>query len=77
MSKQIAVRLPEDLVQFIDRMVRDGRGRSRAVVVARAVEREQRRELAAQDAKILAAETPDDDLDDLARYAASTPVDLD
>ncbi|MBA3310340.1 MAG: ribbon-helix-helix protein, CopG family [Nocardioidaceae bacterium] len=77
MSKQIAVRLPEDLVQFIDRMVRDGRGRSRAVVVARAVEREQRRELAAQDARILAAATPDDDLDDLARYAASTPVDLD
>lgn len=77
MSRQIAVRLPDDVVDFIDRMVGEGRESSRAAVVARAVERERRRELAVQDARILAEAAADDDLDDLAKYAASTPVDVD
>jgi Arc/MetJ-type ribon-helix-helix transcriptional regulator len=46
MSKQIAVRLPDDLVEFVDPMVSTGRQRSRAAVVTRALERERRRAMA-------------------------------
>lgn len=75
MSTQIAVRLPEELVEFIDQMVSDGRAPSRAAVVSRAIQRERRRELAARDAAILGATGDDDDLDALARHAARTSLD--
>jgi len=75
MSKQIAVRLPEDLVEFIDQLVDHGQATSRAVVVARAVDRERRREIAARDAAILSQASGDPDLDRLAEYAARTPLD--
>src|SRR4051812_2855802 len=75
-STQIAVRLPEELVEFIDRLVSDGRATSRAAVVSRALQRERRREIAARGAAILAASEPeDDDLDALARHAAQVPLD--
>jgi Arc/MetJ-type ribon-helix-helix transcriptional regulator len=54
MSKQIAVRLPDELVQFVDRAVTSGYARSRAGVVTRALEREHRRAVAERDAEILA-----------------------
>ena len=75
MSTQIAVRLNEELVEFIDRLVADGRAPSRAAVVSRALQRERRREIAARDAAILAAEGDDEDLDALAEHAARTPLD--
>lgn len=75
MSAQIAVRLPEELVEFIDRLVADGRASSRAAVVSQALQRERRRELAARDAAILAVNGDDDDLDVLAEHAARTPFD--
>ncbi len=74
-STQIAVRLPEELVEFIDRLVADGRAPSRAAVVSQALQRERRRELAARDAAILAAVAENDDLDALAAHAARTPLD--
>jgi Arc/MetJ-type ribon-helix-helix transcriptional regulator len=74
-SAQIAVRLPEELVEFIDRLVADGRASSRAAVVSQALQRERRRELAARDAAILAAGGQDDDLDALAQHVAQTPLD--
>lgn len=74
MSTQIAVRLAEDLVGFIDQLVSEGKAPSRAAVVSRALERERRREVAARDAAILAA-TEDDDFDELAEHAARTPLD--
>ena len=80
MSTQIAVRLPEELVEFVDRLVSDGRAPSRAAVVSRALHRELRREVAARDAAILAANgTPaDDDMDALAEHTARVPMtDLD
>ncbi|HEY8828288.1 MAG TPA: hypothetical protein VIM17_11080 [Jatrophihabitantaceae bacterium] len=78
MSKQIAVRLPDDIVEFIDQLVEHGQASSRAVVVARAVDRERRRETAARDAAILARAGADPDLDSLAEYAARMPLaDLD
>jgi hypothetical protein len=70
MSKQIAVRLPDDLVEFVDEAVESGNARSRATFVARVLERERRRLLAARDAEILARTGPDPDLVGLAEYAA-------
>ena len=78
MSTQIAVRLPEELVEFIDRLIADGRAPSRAAVVSRALQRERRREVAARDAAILAAaqdSAAEDELDALAQHAARTPLD--
>lgn len=75
MSKQIAVRLPEDLVEFVDQLVENGKATSRAEVLARALEQERRQEIAARDAAILAQSEPDRDLDDLAEFAARTPLD--
>jgi Arc/MetJ-type ribon-helix-helix transcriptional regulator len=77
MSKQIAVRLSDDLVAFVDEIVRSGRERSRAAVVSRALEREQRRMLAARDATILAATGPDPELEGLANHAAELTIDAD
>ena len=75
MTTRIAVRLPEDLVAFMDRLVDEGRAASRAVVVARALQRERRRDMAMCDAAILAAAVDEADLDGLARHAASVPLD--
>jgi Arc/MetJ-type ribon-helix-helix transcriptional regulator len=74
MSKQIAVRLSDDLVEFVDEIVESGRERSRAAVVARALERERRRLAAEGDAEILAAAGPDPELAGLAEYAAGIGV---
>ena len=74
MSRQIAVRLPDDVVEFIDQRVVQG-ARSRASVVAQALRREQRLAIAARDAAILAASGGDPDMDNLAEYAARTPMD--
>jgi Arc/MetJ-type ribon-helix-helix transcriptional regulator len=70
MSKQIAVRVPDDLVEFVDELVEAGAERSRATFVAKALERERHRLLAARDAEILARTGPDPDLVGLAEYAA-------
>ena len=70
MTRQIAVRLPEELVEFVDEIVNSGAGRSRAAVVTRALERERRRVIAARDAEILASTGPDPELAGLAERAA-------
>ncbi len=75
MSKQIAVRLDDDLVEFVDDIVGSGRQPSRAAVVASALERERRRMVAVHDAEILAASGPDPELVGLAEHAVSTPLD--
>jgi Arc/MetJ-type ribon-helix-helix transcriptional regulator len=77
MSKQIAVRLPEELVDFVDEQVGSGAGRSRAAVVARALERDRRRAVAARDAAILGASPPDSDLAGLAEHVADLKRKLD
>jgi antitoxin MazE3 len=73
MSTQIAVRLPDELVDFVDEVVVSGRGRSRASVVIQALERERRRAVAARDAEILARTGPDPELAGLAEYARGVP----
>lgn len=69
MSRQIAVRLADDLVEFVDGIVGRGEQPSRAAVVARALERERRRMVAARDAEILATSGPDPELAGLAEHA--------
>jgi Arc/MetJ-type ribon-helix-helix transcriptional regulator len=78
MSTQIAIRLSDDMVAFIDDLVRRGDARSRAAVVSRALERERRHKMAERDVAILVQEAPDADMDGLAKFAASTRLaDLD
>ncbi|MPY83539.1 MAG: antitoxin [Actinophytocola sp.] len=75
MSKQVALRLSNDLVAYIDEAVAEGRATSRAALVADALDRDRRRQRAERDAAILAAEGTDQDLDELADYAATVPMD--
>lgn len=75
MSVQIAVRLPEDLLAFVDDLVSHGDAPSRAAVVSRALERERRRKVAERDAVVLAEAGTDTDLDSLAEFAANTSLD--
>ena len=75
MSKQIAIRLPDEVVEFIDDQVQQRRVASRAAFVQAALDRERRRLLAARDAEILAERVPDD-FDSLAAYAAGLETGL-
>ena len=68
MSTQIAVRLPDEMVAFLDHAVATGRAPSRAAIVASAVEREMRRLAAERDAEILRAQGAADDLDGLVEW---------
>lgn len=77
MGKQIAVRLSDDLVAFVDGVVESGDERSRAAVVTRALERERRRLAAARDVEILAGAGSDPELDGLAGYTKRVPLELD
>ncbi|MFT4035414.1 MAG: hypothetical protein QM679_07550 [Patulibacter sp.] len=77
MSRQIAVRLQDDLVDFLDAAVEAGTARSRASLVTRALERERRRQLAERDAEILAHTGTDAVLDGLSSYARRQALPLD
>jgi len=76
-STQIAVRLPDDTVAFLDRLVSEKKAASRAEIIERALERERRREVAARDAAILAESGEDPDLAGLIRHMTRHPVDPD
>lgn len=71
MSTQIAVRLPDEMVAFLDRTVATGKAPSRTALVAAAVEREMRRQAAEQDVQVLRAHGPADDLDDLVHWTST------
>lgn len=71
MSTQIAVRLPDEMVAFLDRTVATGRAASRATLVASAVEREMRRLAAEHDAQILRTQGAADDLDELVQWTST------
>lgn len=77
MSKQIAVRLPDDVASFVDAEVAAGRAPSRAALVTRALRRERRQVAALADVEILKAANAADGLEGLAEYAARLPIDLD
>ncbi|WP_434142134.1 ribbon-helix-helix domain-containing protein [Leucobacter sp. gxy201] len=71
MSTQIAVRLPERMVEFLDNAVAEGRASSRAALVSSAIEREMRRMLAERDVELLQRHGAADDLDGLVDWTAS------
>jgi Arc/MetJ-type ribon-helix-helix transcriptional regulator len=85
MSTQIAVRIPDELVAFLDEAVKAEGASGRAAIVTRALAREQRRLAAQRDAEIYArlpagrpaGEKAAEEFDDLADWAASQPVDID
>lgn len=70
MTVQISLRLPDDLVEFLDQSVSTGIAGSRADLVSLALEREKRRQAALADAAILDAEGPKDDLDSLVEWTS-------
>ena len=76
MSTQIAVRLPDDLVAYVDQAVASGRVRSRAELVARLIARDARRHRAEQDLQRLtdAGALHDPDALAIAVATASTPI---
>jgi Arc/MetJ-type ribon-helix-helix transcriptional regulator len=76
MSRQIAVRLPDDIVEFIDEQISESQATSRAVVVNRALQRERRRVMAARDAAILAELGDDPDMQRLVEHVAGAPLEL-
>ena len=76
MTTQIAVRLPDEMVAFLDDAVSAGKAASRAALVAAALEREMRRRAAEEDAELLRTNGPADDLDELvSRTASSLQID--
>jgi Arc/MetJ-type ribon-helix-helix transcriptional regulator len=77
MSTQIAVRLSDEIVAYLDQQVASGDAPSRAAVVTRALEKQRRRDVAERDARIYAGVAGPGELDDLAAWAASQPLDLD
>lgn len=79
MSTQIAVRLPDDLVAYVDGAVASGRVKSRAEFVARLLARDARRQRAEDDLRRL-LESGDLDGHDalqIARATADTPLPFD
>ncbi len=70
MTMQIAVRLPDEVVEFLDAAVQKGRTPSRAALVTYALEREMRRQAAEGDAEILRRVGSGDDLDDVVAWTA-------
>ena len=61
MSIQIAVRLPDELVAYVDEAVAAGRVKSRADLVARLIARDARRQRAEEDLQRLIERGPLDD----------------
>lgn len=71
MSTQIAVRLPEDIVEFVDAQVSSGAAKSRADFIWHAIKREQRRLAAKRDLEIL-IEEPYGEFDGMHKHVART-----
>jgi Arc/MetJ-type ribon-helix-helix transcriptional regulator len=76
MSTQIAVRLPDELVAYVDQAVAAGRVKSRAELVSRLIARDARRQRAEEDLQRLIDAGALDDADALAmaKATSSTPI---
>lgn len=78
MTTQIAVRLPDHLVEFLDRLVADGEARSRAHGVTKALMKYERQLSAERDAEIYRTQGDDDlELDAWIAHGATAPMALD
>jgi len=69
-STQITVRLPDDVVAFLDDVVAAGQEPSRAALVTKALQREMRRWAALRDTELLREKGAADDLDELVAWTA-------
>lgn len=69
MTTQIAVRLPDEMVAFLDDSVAAGKASSRAALVASALEREMRTRAAEADVLLLDRMDAADGLDDLVAWS--------
>ena len=69
MTTQIAVRLPDDLVAYVDSLVSEGAG-SRAAVVVRALSNYQQQLAGERDARILEESGDYDDFDELVGHSS-------
>lgn len=78
-STQIAVRLPDELVAYVDQAVAEGRVKSRAELMARLIERDARRQRAEQDLQRLTERGAlnDPELLDIVKSASDTPLPID
>jgi Arc/MetJ-type ribon-helix-helix transcriptional regulator len=72
-STQIAVRLPDHLVAFLDKLVEEGRARSRAHAVTKALMKYERQLSAEHDAEIYATTPDDPDMAALAEWNSRQP----
>ena len=78
MSIQIAVRLPDQLVNSLDELVDSGVARSRASVIERALLRELRYQRMLQEVEILNSGIgADEELDALARFSGNVALEVD
>ena len=77
MSTQIAVRLPDEQVAYIDELVERRIVKSRAEFVAKAIARERRHRGTVADVEVLQRLGNDPDLDALTAYQAAHPFELD
>ncbi len=71
MSTQITVRIPDELVAFADAQVTAGDARSRAAVVAQALMRERRHQVALADAAIYHAASGTTEPEDLTAFTSA------
>ncbi|MDD7385242.1 MAG: ribbon-helix-helix domain-containing protein [Actinomycetaceae bacterium] len=76
MSVQVALRLPEQVVELIDRTVTSGAAKNRTEFIESAIERDLRRRIALHDADVLRSAGTDSDLESLAVWAANNTVPL-
>lgn len=74
MSTQIAVRLPDAQVAFLDREVSQGHARSRAELVSMALRRLERERIAADDLEVIIASggNPYSELEGMIEHLAQT-----
>lgn len=70
MSTQIAVRLPESMVEELDSLIAAGEAPSRASVIEQALRRELRRHLAERDLRILESAGEDEELNTATAWVA-------
>ncbi|MBI1757624.1 MAG: hypothetical protein HYR62_00110 [Actinobacteria bacterium] len=76
MTIQITVRLPDELVAFVDELVASGTVASRAEAVTWALRRDRRRRTALADAEILREQGADPELEAIVAHTAAHPADL-
>jgi Arc/MetJ-type ribon-helix-helix transcriptional regulator len=77
MTVQITVRLPDELVEFVDALVAEGAVKSRAEAVHWALLRDRRRRVALTDVEILRERGDDPELQAFVDFTSEHPLELD